>query len=140
MLRIQTPEVTKTDLALMDTLLKQGRIQHKFAQRIQVVLNRARGASTTEVARFLGIDPVTVSRYVKRFNEGGVHVLVTDKTRRPGRAPVSTAAKKGSRESFAERNRIMPPTGEHGNWPNESVSAITRCPGSCEREISSLTW
>ena len=91
--RIQTPEVTETDLALMETLLKQGKIQHKFTQRIQVVLNRARGVSTNDVARFLGIDPVTVSRYVKRFNEGGVHALVNDKTRKPGKAPVSTEMK-----------------------------------------------
>lgn len=76
--RIQTPEFTETDLALMEALLKDGKIEHKFAQRIQVVLNRARGVSTSDIARLLGIDPVTVSRYVKRFNAGGVHALVTD--------------------------------------------------------------
>ncbi len=80
-------------MVMMEQLLKQGTIQHKYAQRVQVVLNRARGASTTDISRFVGIDPVTVSRYVKRFNEGGVHALLTDKTRKPGKTPVSVGVK-----------------------------------------------
>ena len=91
--RLQIPETTDSDVELMERLLKQGQIQHKFAQRVQVVLNRARGKSTGDIAEFFGIDPVTVSRYVKRFNEGGVHALLTDKTRKPGKSPVSTEVK-----------------------------------------------
>ena len=91
--RLQIPETTDSDMELMERLLKQGQIQHKFAQRVQVVLNRARGKSTGDIAEFFGIDPVTVSRYVKRFNEGGVHALLTDKTRKPGKVPISTEVK-----------------------------------------------
>ncbi|MFW5995202.1 MAG: hypothetical protein ACOCRN_03745 [Spirochaetia bacterium] len=38
---------------------------------------------------------ITVSGYVKRFNEGGVHALLTDKTCKPGKEPVSAAVKNG---------------------------------------------
>ena len=78
---------------MMEQLLHQGKIQHKFAIRVQVVLSRAREISTTEISRFLGIDPVTVSRYVKRFNEGGIAALLHDKTRKPGKTPISLEIK-----------------------------------------------
>lgn len=40
-------------------------VHHKFAQPVQVVLNRATcWISTSDIAEFLGIDSVSVSRYV----------------------------------------------------------------------------
>lgn len=83
------PSATAEELAFMEQVLANGAIQHKYAVRLQVVLNRAKGTSTTETAKVLGIHPMTVSRYVHRFNVGGVESLLGDKTRKPGKAPIS---------------------------------------------------
>ncbi|MDR2097306.1 MAG: hypothetical protein LBP37_02165 [Spirochaetaceae bacterium] len=59
------------DEYLMKNILAAGRIKHKFAVRLLTVLDRAKGRGTNETAAILGIHPVTVSLYVKRYNAGG---------------------------------------------------------------------
>ena len=82
------PVVEEKDLRLMETLLSAGHIEHKYALRLQTILNRARGVSTNTIASVLAIDLNSVSNYVKRYNEGGVEALLRDKTRKPGKAPI----------------------------------------------------
>ena len=77
----------------METLLSAGHIEYKYAVRLQTVLNRARGVSTNTIASVLGIDLNSVSNHVKRFNEGGVETLLSDKTRKPGKKPISITVK-----------------------------------------------
>jgi transposase len=87
------PAITDDDISLMEKILLAGSIQHKYAIRLQTVVNRARGKSTTDTAAFLGINAVTVSRYVHRYNNGGIGSLLRDKTRLPGKAPISDEVK-----------------------------------------------
>ena len=87
------PVATDEDIEFMESVLAAGDIKHKYAVRLQAVLGRARQQSTNDIAGILGIDIVTVSRYVRRFNEGGVESLLRDKTRKPGKAPISEATK-----------------------------------------------
>ena len=87
------PNITPEDRVLMEKILSSGNISHKYAVRIQAVLSRANNFSTTETAKILQIDIVTVSRYVHRYNEGGVNALLRDRTRLPGKAPISTEIK-----------------------------------------------
>jgi transposase len=61
--------------------------------RLQAVLNRARGESTNTVASILNIDLNSVSNYVKRYNQGGMEALLSDKTRKPGKAPIPARLK-----------------------------------------------
>lgn len=82
------PNTTEADIALMEKILAVGAIQHKYAVRLQTVLSRARNRSTNDTAAFLGINIVTVSRYVHRYNEGGLNSLLSDKTRLPGKEPI----------------------------------------------------
>lgn len=77
----------------MKKILDKGDINHKYAVRIQTVLNRAKGRSTTDTAAALGLHIVTVSHYVHRYNEGGIGALLRDKTRKPGKEPISTETK-----------------------------------------------
>ena len=88
-----TPLVNKKDNMLMEELLKAGHIKHKYAVRLQTVVNRAKGYSTNSIASILGINLNSVSNYVKRYNEGGVEALLKDKTRKPGTAPIPSEAK-----------------------------------------------
>jgi transposase len=87
------PEASEDDLEFMESVLAAGDIKHKYAVRVQAVLSRARKRSTNDTASILGIDIVTVSRYVRRFNEGGVESLLRDKTRKPGKAPIAVEVK-----------------------------------------------
>jgi transposase len=81
------------DRDMMEQLLDAGRLRHKYAVRLQTVLLRARGKGTGEIADFLGMDPATVPLHIQRYNDGGVESLLRDKTRKPGKAPVSQATK-----------------------------------------------
>jgi len=87
------PNATNEDIAFMKKILDKGNINYKYAVRIQTVLNRAEGRTTTDTAAALGIHPVTVSQYVHRFNGGGVDALIKDKTRKPGKEPISSETK-----------------------------------------------
>jgi transposase len=87
------PELNAEDKTLMENILAAGKIFHKFAVRILTVLNRPNGKGTNETAAMLGIHPMTVSLYVKRYNAGGIEALVADKTGKPGKAPVSEEVK-----------------------------------------------
>ena len=93
MARAISPSMNEKDLMLMEALLAAGHIEHKYAVRLQTVVNRAKGVSTNTIASVLGINPNSVSNYVKRYNEGGVEALLSDKTRKPGKAPIPTALK-----------------------------------------------
>jgi len=87
------PIVSEEEIQFMQAILAKGDIKHKYAVRIQAVINRAKGTTTTTTATILGLHAVTVSRYVRRYNEGGVDALLRDRTRKPGKAPISTEIK-----------------------------------------------
>jgi len=87
------PNPSREDIAFMKSILSKGNIDHKYAVRIQTVLNRAEGRSTNDTAAALGLHPMTISQYIHRYNEGGIDALLKDKTRKPGKEPISTEKK-----------------------------------------------
>jgi transposase len=87
------PNLNGDDKDLMEKLLSAGHIAHKFAVRLQTVLLRTKGKGTKELSEFLGIHPSTVSLYINRYNEYGIDSLLRDKTRKPGKAPISQEIK-----------------------------------------------
>jgi transposase len=87
------PNLNEEDKGIMEKLLSAGNIEHKFAVRVQTVLHRANGKATGAIAEYLGIAPVTVSTHVKRYNEYGLEGLLRDKTRKPGKEPISQEQK-----------------------------------------------
>ena len=87
------PNLCPEDRDLMEKLLSAGRVAKKIAQRMQTVLLRARGKGSGEIADFLGIQQGTVSSYIKRYNNFGVGSLLRDKTRKPGKQPISLETK-----------------------------------------------
>jgi transposase len=83
------PNLNSEDKDLMEKLLSSGHLEQKFAQRLQTVLLRARGKQTSDIADFLGIHQSSVSAYINRYNALGINSLLHDKTRKPGKEPVS---------------------------------------------------
>jgi transposase len=76
---------------MMDRLLATESLNHKQATRLQVVLGKADGKTTTEIASVLRIHVETVSDIVHRFNEYGVDGLLKQPNHKPGKPPVSQA-------------------------------------------------
>ena len=87
------PNLNSEDKDLMEKLLADGHLQDKYAVRLRTVLLRAKGKGTGEISGFLGIHQSTVSSYIKRYNACGVNALLRDKTRKPGKEPVSQDVK-----------------------------------------------
>jgi len=87
------PELNPEDKSLMEKLLSARHIQHKYAIRLQTIQLRDKGKGTGEIAEFLGIHPSTVGLYINRYNKFGIDSLIQDKTRKPGKKPVSQKTK-----------------------------------------------
>jgi transposase len=87
------PQMSAEDKDIMQKLLSAGQIKYKYAVRPQTVLQRANGEGTGEISDFLGIHPSTVSLYINRYNRYGIDSLLRDKTREPGKEPISQEKK-----------------------------------------------
>ena len=61
----------------------------KHVKRADIVLFSAERLSVQEVARHAGVSRPAVWRWQTRYAEHGVEGLLRDKTRKPGRAPLS---------------------------------------------------
>ena len=81
--------INSEDKELMEKLIGAGRIEHRYAIRLQTVLLRTKGKSTREISEFLGIHQSTVGLYINRYNTLGINSLLQDKTRKPGIKPIS---------------------------------------------------
>jgi transposase len=84
---------SEEELAVIKKLLDSGKLQSKFAIRLLVILNRAAGKTMESIAASLNVSLSSVIRYVKRFNAEGLESLLKDKTRKPGKMPVSEEKK-----------------------------------------------
>jgi len=84
------PKISEAERELMEKILARGELKHKHGVRVQVVLNRAMGMKTNDIARALHVHPVSVSQWVHRFRESGIEGLTHDQTRRPGKSPISS--------------------------------------------------
>lgn len=61
----------------------------KHIQRANIILHSAERLPVLEVARRAGVSRPAVWRWQQRYAEEGADGLLRDKTRKPGRAPLS---------------------------------------------------
>lgn len=83
------PKLNAAEQEMMDQLLATQSLDHMQATRLQVVLGRAEGKPTGEIAAVLRIHVQTVSDIVHRFNTYGVEGLLKQPNHKPGKAPIS---------------------------------------------------
>jgi transposase len=83
------PKLNAAERQMMDQLLATESIGHKQATRLQVVLARAEGKATSEIAAVLRIHAQTVSDVVRRFNTYGLDGLLKQPNHKPGKEPIS---------------------------------------------------
>ncbi|MDR1575674.1 MAG: IS630 family transposase [Treponema sp.] len=87
------PIITAEELAVLKVLVDSGKLTSKCAIRLRVILHRAAGTTLESISASLSVSLSSVIRYVKRFNAGGLESLLEDKTRKPGKTPVSVETK-----------------------------------------------
>jgi transposase len=62
--------------------------QRKHVDRARIVLISAAGAPVQQIAARVGVSCPMVWRWQQRFAEQGVHGLLRDRTRKPGKPPI----------------------------------------------------
>jgi transposase len=82
----------------------------KVVWRAQIVLATARGLKTSAIVKETGKDKTTVWRWQRRFVEAGIEGLKRDKTRPPGRPPLSDDLKA---KVLAKTTTETPPNATH---------------------------
>ena len=89
----------------------------KHVQRAHIILHSAERRSVLEVAGLAGVSRPAVWRWQARYAEQGVDALLRDKTRPPGRTPLSTA-------KVAEVLALTcsEPPGEVNHWTGRAVA------------------
>ena len=89
----------------------------KHVQRAHIILHSAERRSVLEVAGLAGVSRPAVWRWQARYAEQGVDALLRDKTRPPGRTPLSTA-------KVAEVLALTcsEPPGEVTHWTGRAVA------------------
>jgi transposase len=91
----------------------------KHVQRAQIILRSAERLNVLDVAEAVGISRPAVWRWQARYAEQGVEGLLRDKTRPPGKTPLSTA-------KVAEVLALTcsEPSGEVTHWTGRAVAKI----------------
>jgi transposase len=89
----------------------------KHVQRAHIILHSAERRSVLEVAELVGVSRPAVWRWQARYAEEGIDALLHDKTRPPGRTPLSTA-------KVAEVLALTcsEPPGEVTHWTGRAVA------------------
>jgi len=129
---VQTVEVlvSITDRQRLRAVIDDRNRPQKHVQRARVILFSAERLPVLEVAKRAAISRPAVWRWQKRFAEEGVDGLLRDKTRKPGKAPLSP-------ETVA---RILAltcsePPGEVTHWTGR---AVARAAGVSLRAVQRL--
>jgi transposase len=86
-----TVQLSPEDRVRLDKVIADRNTPQKHVRRAQIVLLTADGAGTMEIMERTGQSKPTVWRWQARFAEAGVEGLLRDKTRPPGRKPLSEA-------------------------------------------------
>jgi transposase len=77
------------DKARLEAVVVDRNRPQKHVERAGVVLASVDGSPVARVAKELGVSRPMVTRWQRRFLDEGVDGLLRDKTRKPGKAPIS---------------------------------------------------
>ena len=93
----------------------------KHVWRANIILATADGCGTAEIMRRSGKSKPVVWRWQARFMAEGVEGLTRDKTRRPGKQPLSTDTVQRVVDLA-----LGPPPGEETHWTGRMLAKATR--------------
>jgi len=84
-------QLAPADRDRLEALIANGNTPQKHVRRAWIVLLAGNGVGTDEIQRRLVVSKPTIRRWRSRYVEAGVDGLCRDKTRPPGKAPLSVA-------------------------------------------------
>src|SRR5487761_1595156 len=111
--------VTPSDRRRLKAVVDDRNASQKHVWRAEIVLLTAEDLGTNEIMRRTGKSKTCVWRWQERFMEAGVDGLLRDKTRKPGRAPLSA--------EVAERVVALTqrdPPGETTHWTGAMMAKV----------------
>ena len=86
-------DVSLRDQKVLEALIANRNTPSKVVWRAQIILATAEGCGTNEIMRRSGKSKTCVWRWQERFMSEGVAGLTRDKTRPPGRKPLTPEIK-----------------------------------------------
>ncbi len=114
----------------LERLVADRNTSRQVVWRSRIILLSAAGRGTMEIMRRTGISKPTVWRWQARYLEAGVDGLLRDKSRPPGRAPLSLAIKT---LVLTKTMRETPPDATH--W---SVRSMARAVGISHTSVQNI--
>ena len=129
--------VTRADRHRLEAIVLDRSAPQKHVWRANIILATADGCGTAEIMRRSGKSKPVVWRWQARFMAEGVEGLTRDKTRRPGKQPLSTDTVQRVVDLA-----LGPPPGEETHWTGRMLAKAAGVPiGSrgCSSRRASLT-
>jgi transposase len=109
-----------SDRSRLERVAKDRNSPQKHVWRARIVLLSAKGLGTMAITRLTGKSKPTVWRWQARYLEEGVDGLFRDKSRPPGRAPLSAAIIRRVVELTHK-----PPPFEETHWSARAMACAT---------------
>src|ERR1700693_3554657 len=109
--------VTRADRLRLEAIVLDRSAPQKHAWRANIILATADGCGTAEIMRRSGKSKPVVWRWQARFMAEGVEGLTRDKTRRPGKQPLSTDTVQRVVDLA-----LGPPPGEETHWTGRMLA------------------
>src|SRR5215472_11693522 len=113
--------VSPANRARLQAIIADRNSKTKTVWRARIVLATADGQGTNAIMRLTGTSKPCVWRWQERYIAEGVEGLLRDKTRPPGRKPLSPAVK---RKVLSKTASELPPNATH--WTRSSMAAVMR--------------
>ena len=111
--------VTQADRHRLEAIVSDRSAPQKHVWRANIILATAEGCGTAEIMRRSGRSKPVVWRWQARFMTEGVDGLTRDKTRKPGRQPLSTDTVQRVVDLA-----LGPPPGEETHWTGRMLAKV----------------
>jgi transposase len=110
--------VSAEDRVRLEAIVADGNRAQKHVARARIILGSADRLTVADIARRAGVGRPAAWRWQRRFAEAGVAGLLRDKTRKPGKAPLSDeTVRRVVALTCAE------PPGEATHWTGRAMAA-----------------
>ena len=109
--------VTPTERRRLEAIVRDRSAPQKHVWRAKIILATADGCGTAEIMRRSGKSKPVVWRWQARFMAEGIAGLTRDKTRKPGKPPLSAATVQRVVDLA-----LGPPPGETTHWTGRTLA------------------
>jgi len=117
-LPIRRTRLRRGDRAKLEQLIRSRTAPQRVVERGRIILGSAEGASGSEICRDVGVSRPTVTRWLNRYDTGGIDALTTD---RPRSGRPRTVTPELEAEIVDKTLHEKPPNGTH--WSTRIMAA-----------------